>query len=156
MTALRCLSLALLMALLSACEPKVEPARIEVQKPTASEVEAPSPPIAEAPTALALPAAAPRAPVASVKPAAAPAKAADEPAPSVRLDLSLPPEWAKPLPTGHSETEVALAPLLPPLFEPKPATVSPFQLSGRLITNDGDEDYWKSLDGAEVQFEFKR
>lgn len=70
------------------------------------------------------------------------------------LDLSVPQElFAQAL---EGETREDLAPLLPPLFGEKPELQSPFQISGRLISNEREDDYWDSIEGAEVQFEFKR
>ncbi|MCW1937440.1 hypothetical protein OMD46_15880 [Pseudomonas sp. MDMC_285] len=56
----------------------------------------------------------------------------------------------------ESETREDLAPVLPPLFGEKPEVQSPFQISGRLISNERVDDYWDSIEGAEVQFEFKQ
>ncbi|QTS88522.1 hypothetical protein JLK41_10325 [Ectopseudomonas khazarica] len=70
------------------------------------------------------------------------------------LDLSVPQElFAQAL---EGETREDLAPLLPPLFGEKPELQSPFQISGRLISNEREDDYWDSIEGAEVQFEFKQ
>ena len=44
---------------------------------------------------------------------------------------------------------------LPPLFVEKPAEPGPYQLNGRLITNDRVDDYWDSVEGAELQIEFR-
>ena len=56
----------------------------------------------------------------------------------------------------ESETREDLSPLLPPLFGEKPEVQSPFQISGRLISNERVDDYWDSIEGAELQFEFKQ
>ena len=163
MTLMRYLPLTLLLPLLSACEPKVEPAKVAAEKPASSaavpSVVAP-PPAVQAPAAAKAPPAKPRPPAAAAgaRPKAAQAEGgeADQAQARTKLDLSLPPELAEQLRAEDRGTETALAPLLPPLFEPKRSAVNPFQLSGRLLTNDGDEDYWNSVDGAELQFEFKR
>jgi hypothetical protein len=42
------------------------------------------------------------------------------------------------------------------MFGEKPEVQSPFQISGRLINNERVDDYWDSIEGAEVQFEFRR
>ncbi|NQD95133.1 hypothetical protein HP532_21000 [Pseudomonas sp. CrR25] len=159
--------LALLLPLLSACEPKVEPAKTEPAKtaaaPTATSLApaaaAKPQPVAVHPTPVA---AAPRAAAdgqramgAGPTPAKPGKTTATQEAPKSKLDLSLPPEVLEQLQAEDARDE-ALAPLLPPLFEEKQPAVSPFQLSGRLITNEGDDDYWNSVDGAELQFEFKR
>lgn len=166
MTLMRYLPLLLLIPLLSACEPKVEPAKVAVEKPDSSAAVAP-PPVAAPPPAVLAPAAVakaaparptPPAAAAGARPKAAQAEGgeADQGQARTKLDLSLPPELAEQLRAEDSGAETALAPLLPPLFEQKRPVLNPFQLSGRLLTNDGDEDYWNSVDGAEVQFEFKR
>lgn len=166
MTLMRYLPLMLLLPLLSACEPKVEPARVAAEKPASTAAVAP-PPVVAPPPAVQAPAAVAKAPpaepassaaAAGARPKAAQAEGgeADQKQARAKLDLSLPPELAEQLQAEDSGAEMALAPLLPPLFEPKRPAVNPFQLSGRLLTNDGGEDYWNSVDGAEVQFEFKR
>lgn len=107
------------------------------------------------------------APTVSVKPAAVqarPAKnepartkakpAAAEPLPPLKLDLRLPAELVEQMAFEPLE-ELSAEPLLPPLFVEKPAEPGPFQLNGRLITNDQNEDYWDSVEGAELQFEFR-
>ena len=168
MTLMRYLPVVLLLPLLSACEPKVEPAKVEAEKAAPAAVEEVAKPVAASPApAVQVPAAVPKAPPAKVAtPAAAtvarpkaatPAVAtAQQEPPKSKLDLSLPPELVERLQAEDGGVETTLAPLLPPLFEPKRPAVNPFQLSGRLLTNDGGEDYWNSVDGAEVQFEFKR
>lgn len=156
MTSSRYLSLALLIPLLSACEPKVEPVKVEEQvEPAAATVVVDRPVVLSAAPA---PAPSPRSAVKAAAPSAKPEVAVDEvavaQAPRPQLDLSLPPELIES--TGSADSGVAPAPLLPPMFEAEQAQVEPFQLSGRLISNEGEEDYWDSLDGAELQFEFKR
>ncbi len=56
----------------------------------------------------------------------------------------------------ENETREELSPAPPPLFGEKPEVQSPFQISGRLISNERVDDYWDSIEGAEVQFEFKQ
>jgi len=76
--------------------------------------------------------------------------------PKAQLDLRLPEELVERL-EPESQTKGPLSEqILPPLFREKTAPKSPFQLNGRLITNDREDDYWRSVEGAEVQFEFKR
>ncbi|WP_256657808.1 hypothetical protein [Pseudomonas sp. 2FG] len=75
--------------------------------------------------------------------------------PKAKLDLRLPSDLAGQLELGESVDEATNKALLPPLFVEKPPAQSPFQLNGKLITNDREEDYWQSVEGAEVQFEFK-
>lgn len=65
-----------------------------------------------------------------------------------KLDLSLPDDWAKELEASESAPSLSL---LPPLFsEPAPAV----HMSGRLITSEEDDE--QLIEGAEIQFEFKR
>ncbi|WP_332816411.1 hypothetical protein [Ramlibacter sp.] len=168
MTLTRYLPLVLLLPLLSACEPKVEPVKVKPEKVVPAAVEEVAKPLAASPApAVQAPAAVPKAPQAKVATPAAAAAArpkavkpevveGGQDLPKTKLDLSLPPELAEQLKAEDGGAEAALAPLLPPLFEQKRPVVNPFQLSGRLITNEHDEDYWNSVEGAEVQFEFKR
>jgi hypothetical protein len=79
-----------------------------------------------------------------------------EPLPPVKLDLRLPDELVQQLEPGEPlEKLPEREPLLPPLFVEKPAEPGPYQLNGRLITNDRDDDYWDSVEGAELQIEFR-
>ena len=76
--------------------------------------------------------------------------------PSVALDLSVPPELIHELRMGESLDPQPPRPLLPPLFIEKPKPASPFQLSGKLMINEQiDDDYAKSVEGAELQLQFK-
>ncbi|HBX53870.1 hypothetical protein [Pseudomonas sp. UBA2684] len=162
MTALRYLALALLIPLFSACDTKPTPAKVApAATPPAAVEEKPLSDNVE-------PATEPKAETVPVKPHATPTvKHAEPTAPAVvakppveqaktKLDLSLPPELAEQLNAEDHGGEVALAPLLPPLFEERKPVANPFQLSGRLLTNEADKDYWDSVEGAELQFEFKR
>jgi hypothetical protein len=72
------------------------------------------------------------------------------------LDLSLPPDLFEELQSLVAPDEPPSPALLPPLFRAEQAAESPFQLNGKLITNEQGDDYWDSLEGAELQFEFKR
>lgn len=167
MIALRYLALLLLVPLLTACEPETEPAKVvpekappaAVEQKPVTQVEKPAPVVAKpaAPTKPA-PAVAHDAPPAAPKQPKVAAKAPAEPAaepPKSKLDLSLPPEVAEQL-NAENQGDAALAPLLPPLFEEKTTAQNPFQVSGKLLTNEVDKDYWDSVEGAELQFEFKR
>ncbi|MDH1261487.1 hypothetical protein [Pseudomonas sp. GD03944] len=167
MSAPRYLALLLLVPLLTACEPETEPAKVvpektppaAVEQKPVTEVEQPAPEVAKA-EAPAKPAAtvAPKAPAAAPKPPKVAAKAPPESAaeaPKTKLDLSLPKDLAEQL-NAEDRGDAALVPLLPPLFEEKKPEQNPFQVSGKLLTNDVDKDYWDSVEGAELQFEFKR
>ena len=72
------------------------------------------------------------------------------------LDLSLPPDLFEELQALVAPDELPSPALLPPLFRAEETSESPFQLNGKLITNERGDDYWDSLEGAELQFEFKR
>ncbi|MDO9619019.1 MAG: hypothetical protein Q7J43_15245 [Pseudomonas sp.] len=100
-----------------------------------------------------------------VKPPSEPARpipkpAAKEPAvtPALKenLDLSLPADLFDELQPFATPDEFSSPALLPPLFRAQESSQSPFQLHGKLITNEQEDDYWDSLEGAELQFEFKR
>ncbi len=78
------------------------------------------------------------------------------PVPKAKLDLSLPRDLADQLEPGDVIDALSEQPLLPQMFVEKPAPESPFQLNGKLITNEREDDYWRSVEGAELQFEFKR
>ncbi len=155
------------LLVLGACDndpaPPIEP--VEPPKPR---VSAPVVPVAPEPTVA--PAAEPPAKQASEpakprplpKPVVSTPPAQDKPAavvaktPVVALDLSLPEELLEPTESIESFSELPST-LLPPLFDERGSPDSPFQLHGKLITSErGDQDYWESLDGAELQFEFKR
>jgi hypothetical protein len=75
--------------------------------------------------------------------------------PKARLDMSLNLDVFDPLqplePLDDQST-----PLLPPLFGEKIAPDDGFQLNGKLISNERDDDYWQSVEGAQLQFEFKQ
>lgn len=90
------------------------------------------------------------------KPAAKVAK--DEELPPARLDLHLPRELVEQIQPDEPLEELTPPALLPEMFVEKPQKPGPFELSGRLITNDhGDSDdgYWDSVEGAELQFKFR-
>ncbi|WP_147411122.1 hypothetical protein [Pseudomonas cavernicola] len=76
--------------------------------------------------------------------------------PKTKLDLRLPSDLVGELEPGKSVDQPINQSLLPPLFVEKPPAQGPFQLNGRLITNDREQDYWQSVEGAELQFEFKQ
>lgn len=77
----------------------------------------------------------------------------------IKLNLSLPPELVEGMELGKPVTESAETPLLPSLFvEEKPAP-SPYQLSGKLITNERQrpeqDNYLDALEGAEFSIEYR-
>ena len=82
------------------------------------------------------------------------------PLPKARLDLSLPPEMVKDLqPPSQAEAQPRRQ-LLPALFGEKPASESPFQLNGRLLSNEMQlqlrNDSRQDVEGAAIDFEFKQ
>lgn len=154
--------LLLCLTWLSACERASEPAAQQPVPAAAAVAEsAPAPvadtaepqPVEPAPPAKVVaskPAAPANAPIAAKTPPAKPAEPESRPA----LDLSVPHELFEQ--ALESETREEIAPVLPSLFGEKPEVQSPFQISGRLISNERVEDYWDSIEGAELQFEFKQ
>ena len=72
-----------------------------------------------------------------------------------KLDLSLPKDLLKEL-NEAAVDEPTVDPLLPPLFVPEDDQPSKYQLSGKLHTNDDDDEYLHSIDGAELQIEIKQ
>ncbi|WP_205894791.1 hypothetical protein [Metapseudomonas otitidis] len=73
-----------------------------------------------------------------------------------KLDLSLPKHLVDELEPRVKQEQHVEQPLLPPLFVEKPSEQSPYQLNGKLITNQREDDYWRSVEGAELQIEFKQ
>lgn len=152
-----CLLLLLSLGLLGACEREPAdaktgaPAPVESAAPVQRPAPVPAPPAVE-PTTPARPTAVKAAQPA--EPGPQPSVRAAQPEPQVALDLSLPEELLEPLPAQVGGAE--LPPLLPPLFVDKSEQGNPFQLSGRLLSNERIDDYWESIEGAELQFEFKQ
>ena len=158
MTSIR--SLALLMTLLSlaACEqsanpptqPKTPVAEVQAAKPPAEK-----PPSEKPPAVFGRSAAMPEPAAVDKPPRTVPNKpSAPKPEPAAALDLSLHPNVFDPLQPLEPINDLS-TPLLPPLFGETVQPESPFQLNGKLITNERDEDYWQSVEGAQLQFEFK-
>ncbi|MBC9250161.1 hypothetical protein A9179_07730 [Pseudomonas alcaligenes] len=82
---------------------------------------------------------------------------ASKPLPAAKLDLRLPPGMVEQLqPEEPVDIDFSKPALLPEMFVEKPTQPGPFELNGRLITNDhSKEDYWDSVEGAELQFKFR-
>lgn len=97
----------------------------------------------------------------AVKPAAkAKSKAAVQRLPSPKLDLSLPADMVNKLKPDVGDAPVARKPLLPAMFPDRQgADDSPFQLNGRLISNEMQlqmrNDSRRDVDGAAIDFEFR-
>ncbi|MFK0089800.1 translation initiation factor 2 [Pseudomonas sp. NPDC090755] len=89
-----------------------------------------------------------------------PAKAAPEPLPKAKLDLSLPTDMVKDLKPASQDPVPTPKPLLPYLFGEKPPADSPFQLNGRLLSNEMQlqlrNDARQEVEGAAIDFEFKQ
>ncbi|MGF6593693.1 translation initiation factor 2 [Pseudomonas sp. 2835] len=88
------------------------------------------------------------------------AKAAPKPLPKTKLDLSLPSGLVKEMKPDTQEQAPLPKPLLPYLFGEKPPSDSPFQLNGRLISNEMQlqlrNESRKDVEGAAIEFEFKQ
>ncbi|WP_017905720.1 hypothetical protein [Pseudomonas asplenii] len=80
--------------------------------------------------------------------------------PPPRLDLSLPQELVNKMqPVGKVPLSRS-RPLLPQMFVEKPASQTPFQLNGRLLSNEMElqlrNDSRREIEGAALDFEFKQ
>ena len=82
------------------------------------------------------------------------------PLPPARLDLSLPPEMVSQLQPPGTLVPNNSTPLLPQLFGEKPRESSPFQLNGRLLSNELglplSNEPRRDVEGAALEFEFKQ
>lgn len=98
---------------------------------------------------------------AKAKPKARPvSKAVAKPLPKAKLDLSLPKGMVNKLEPDVGEAPVVRKPLLPSMFPTKPESdSSPFQLNGRLISNEMQlqmrNDSRRDVEGAAIDFEFR-
>jgi len=86
-----------------------------------------------------------------------------KPLPKAKLDLSLPADMVDSLePNVGSPSPIKRRkPLLPPMFTEKPETSdSPFQLNGRLISNEMQlqlrNDSRRDVEGAAIDFEYRQ
>ncbi|SDT42230.1 hypothetical protein SAMN05216598_5625 [Pseudomonas asplenii] len=80
--------------------------------------------------------------------------------PPAKLDLSLPQELVNKMqPVGKVPLSKS-RPLLPQMFVEKPASQTPFQLNGRLLSNEMDlqlrNESRREVEGAALDFEFKQ
>ncbi|AYC33315.1 hypothetical protein D3880_13565 [Pseudomonas cavernae] len=173
MNVMRTLGLVLLLSLLGACgdsEPPVPKVPPSAPLPKPPVTEPVVPPISLPPTQppettkpqykAPLPKPAPATPAPETKPdlvvKQAPVKVEEAPVPQAKLDLSLPEDLVQSLEPAEPLSTAEQKPLLPQMFAPKPPAESPFQLNGKLITNEREDDYLRSVEGAELQFEFKQ
>ena len=88
-------------------------------------------------------------------------RSAKKPLPAAKLDLSLPPDMVRQLRPLGTVPMPAHKPLLPNMFGDKTAQDSPFQLNGRLISNEmglqlRNEARQNEIEGAALEFEFKQ
>jgi outer membrane biosynthesis protein TonB len=164
MSLVRSLGLFAVALLLAACDkPNSDTAPVKQASPVESpQVEAVMPPKAVdviEPT----PEPVPTPETKEAEPAPAPPKPQPKPKPTPQpqpehepLELSLNPNVFDPL-QPYEQLDVQPDKLLPPLFEEKPEPESPFQLNGKLITNDHIQGgYWDTVEGAQLNFEFKQ
>jgi hypothetical protein len=95
------------------------------------------------------------------KPKAKPvSKAVAKSLPQPKIDLSLPKDMVKHLEPDLGNGPVVRKPLLPSMFPTKPESdSSPFQLNGRLISNEMQlqlrNDSRRDVEGAAIEFEFR-
>ncbi|MDV9034234.1 hypothetical protein Q7C30_019250 [Pseudomonas sp. RAC1] len=87
-------------------------------------------------------------------------KAATQPLPNPKLDLSLPSDMVRNLKPAVGATPAPRKTLLPAMFPDKSAgDDSPFQLNGRLISNEMQlqlrNDSRRDVEGAAIEFEFR-
>jgi hypothetical protein len=153
-------SLALLLTLLSlvACEQSSNPAEQSKAETAKAQTAVTSKTKAESAPAVSKPSAAEPQPATQPKPKPPVAARTPEPEPAeakAPLDLSLHPNVFDPLQPLEPLSDLS-TPLLPPMFVEKSEPDSPFQLNGSLITNERGDDYWQSVEGAQLQFEFKQ
>ena len=88
-------------------------------------------------------------------------KAVAKPLPKPNLDLSLPVEMVNDLEPNVGSSATRRKPLLPAMFTEKPqGDESPFQLNGRLISNEMQlqlrNDSRREVEGAAIDFQFRQ
>ncbi|MCL7463212.1 hypothetical protein [Pseudomonas sp. NW5] len=76
------------------------------------------------------------------------------------LDLSLPPALITRFDAASDAPAEPLPALLPPLFKGESSQAPrSFELGGRLLTSEPDterDDYWDTIEGAELELRFRR
>lgn len=160
MKPLRLSALLVLAGLLVACDDPPAPKAPPTPPPPVVQPATPAPSKAEAPAATAPSTDSADKPVVATekkpavssapKPKPAPKPAKDVVLPPAKLDLRLPKELVEEIEPSEVLSE---QPVLPPMFVDKTPEVSPFELNGRILTNEqaGDD----SVQGAELQFKFR-
>ncbi|WP_371925210.1 translation initiation factor 2 [Pseudomonas sp. H9] len=88
-------------------------------------------------------------------------KAAPAALPAATLDLRLPADMVKDLKPATQDPAPTPKPLLPHLFGEKPPSESPFQLNGRLLSNEmqlqlRNDARQQDIEGAAIELEFKQ
>lgn len=88
-------------------------------------------------------------------------KAVAKPLPQPKLDLSLPVEMVNDLEPNVGSSATRRKPLLPAMFTEKPqGDESPFQLNGRLISNEMQlqlrNESRRDVEGAAIEFEYRQ
>ena len=149
----------LALALLSGCdqqEPEIKPVAVVIEPQPVTDTPDTATAAEPAPLQLALqeaikePVATPVAP----KPAAKPKPVVEQKLEMPTLDLSLPDDllqgFTQELDVQDHEQ------LLPELFHPSNEQPPSFSISGRLINDPQEENYFDSVEGAELQIEFRQ
>lgn len=103
---------------------------------------------------------APAKPKPQSKPQAKARAKVSKPLPAAKLDLSLPKSMVNTLEPEVGDAPMVRKPLLPSMFPTKPESDdSPFQLNGRLISNEMQlqlrNDSRREVDGAAIDFQFR-
>ena len=138
-------------------------AKPQVKAAAASEKKAPAKAVVKTrPAAKPKPVAAKKQPAKASKSASRKkADAIAAPLPKAKLDLTLPPDVVGQMkPVEQIEAEVR-KPLLPAMFGERPQSESPFQLNGRLLSNEmqlqlRNDMRQQEIEGAAIDFEFKQ
>jgi hypothetical protein len=78
----------------------------------------------------------------------------------IKLNLSLPPELVKGMGFGKPVAEAHRVPVLPSMFGEAKPEPSAYQLTGKLITNErqneASDNYFNSVEGAQLSIEFRQ
>ncbi|MDD1508184.1 hypothetical protein [Pseudomonas sp. CNPSo 3701] len=140
-----------------AAEPAKAPAKSAEQSPAPAPQAAPAQAAEPQTEAVQKPAPAePKKTAQRAKAQSKPAQKMAHEAPKTKLDLSLPPELAAALDAEDKAASDGVAPILPAFFEERKPSINPFQVSGKLLTGELGSQTWDSVEGAQLQFEFRR
>lgn len=146
-------SVALMICIAPLCLPVVQAAQAAAQAQAGHDKAA-------KPVAKAKPAVAKAKPKPKPKPKKPVSKSVTQPLPKAKLDLSLPTEMVNNLEPEVGDPSTRRKPLLPAMFTEKPETNdSPFQLNGRLISNEMQlqlrNESRHDVEGAAIDFQFR-